>query len=195
MKKVVRKYVNKRGELVVKEYNYTKKYTNKAVKNRVLITKKGTISKRAERYLGMIEDIEEREYVKQLMKFQVWQQQQPSQSGNPKSKRKFGLSLQMAHAMYLKNKLYIFMDNMGVDIEELVERINEALLNDRGDDSVQINEAWVLQSDNWIFDSNKGKGIIHDGDAMLMLQDGSFVIFSFHYQSGFEITVQWETRR
>lgn len=195
MKKVVRKYVNKKGELVVKEYSYTKKYTNKAVKNRVLITKKGTISKRAERYLGLIEDIEEREYIKQLMKFQMWQSQQPSQPNNPKTHRKFGLSLQMAHAMYLKNKLYIFMENMGVDVQELVERINDALINDRGEDSIQINEAWVLQPDNWIFDSNKGKGVIHDGDAMLMLQDGSFVIFSFHYQSGFEITVQWETRQ
>lgn len=195
MKKVVRKYVNKKGELVVKEYSYTKKYTNKAVKNRVLITKKGTISKRAERYLGLIEDIEEREYIKQLMKFQMWQSQQPSQPNDPKTHRKFGLSLQMAHAMYLKNKLYIFMENMGVDVQELVERINDALINDRGEDSIQINEAWVLQPDNWIFDSNKGKGVIHDGDAMLMLQDGSFVIFSFHYQSGFEITVQWETRQ
>lgn len=132
MKKVVRKYVNKKGELVVKEYSYTKKYTNKAVKNRVLITKKGTISKRAERYLGLIEDIEEREYIKQLMKFQMWQSQQPSQPNNPKTHRKFGLSLQMAHAMYLKNKLYIFMENMGVDVQELVERINDALINDRG---------------------------------------------------------------
>ncbi len=191
MKTVVRTYKNKSGELVTKTYNYSKKYTNKAVKNKVLITKKGTISKRAIKYLGTIEDIEEREYIKQLMRYQVAFKNAPSSPDNPKTKRKLGLSLEMAHAMYLKNKLYIFMDNMGIDAQELVERINEELINDRGEDAIQVNEAWILQAEHWIFDSNKGKGLIHDGDAMILLQDGSFVIITFHYKTGFELTVHW----
>lgn len=160
--KVTRKYLNKQGELVVKTYEYA----NKPKVNK-LTTKKGTLSKKASKILD--EELATASENKiRFIKDTLADYQ----------KAKKVITLNQINAMFEGNKLSIFLANMQISPSDIVKEL--AL------QGFEVNEAWILDQNNWTFHS--------DDDADIILPDGDIAYFVFNYnEHTYDIEVEART--
>ena len=126
--KMTRKYINKKGELVIYEYD-KKQPVNK------LTTKKGKLSKKAEKILeANLKDASEnkiRFFQDTLRDYQ---------------EAKKVITLNQLNAMYEGNRLSIFLANMQISTIDIVK---DLALN-----GIEVSESWLLDESHWTFDRN-----------------------------------------
>lgn len=165
-KKVVRTYKTKKG-VVTKTYNYDKSaYTNKINK---VITKKGTISKRIEKVIDAIEDVEEQEYIKRRVK-------QISKEILKGERDAHSYTLSNLQTMYQASRIELFLDNMGTSVQDIVNDLQM-----QGE--LDVNDVWVLDNSHWTFKKEFG------ALPTLRLPSGRVAVFEFFYQMGYEVVI------
>lgn len=174
MAKVIRKWVNKKtGEIRTKTYEYAKK-----PKVNKVITKKGTLSKRIDSIIKEIEDVSEREYVKAKIKQYVADMEDGS-----KTKQAYILS--SFRTMYEADRVKTFLDNMGIDINDLCDSINDQLkerkLANPDEEYPRVTEMDILNNNNWDWSGNKGKGRDRSIISSTLRFDKIMVSFTFQY--------------
>lgn len=156
MKTIKRKwYSKKKKEWIEKVYHYTEN------KNYRLTTKKGKLSKKAsDKYLKELYngDIEKEMYVKATIREYM-------------DKKKV-LTTRMVNAMFSKNQLDIFMSNLNITYEQIVDDLKRL--------GIEVDITYVMNADNWSFT----KGTM---DAKLLLTTGQTVSFTFDYYDGYTI--------
>lgn len=154
MRKVIRKYVTKTGELVTKTYTYAKNYHPKVAK---LTTKKGEFTKKGEQILNkMLENINNNEQI------EFYQNKVGEYQLNKKS-----LTKSQLEAMWSHNRISIFLANMQFDVHDIVDFIKLQ--------GIEVDEAWILNESHWDFTTETT-------DARITLPNGKLILFNFNYE-------------
>ncbi len=171
---ITRTYNTKHG-VVTKTYQYDNtKYVNKTKANKPkvdkVITKKGTLSKRIEKIINSIDDVEEQEYIKAQIKKTV----KAISRGELEA---HSYTLSNFKTMYEANRLQIFLDNMGASVQQIVNELHM-----EGD--WDVDDVWILNNSHWKF--RKAEGML----PTLMLPSGRKACFEFRYHDGFDIIVE-----
>lgn len=128
-----------------------------------LVNKNGKLSLNYMEGLDSIEDMGERERVKEYMRLY--------------HAKKKPLTLKEALWMVRNphNKINTFLHNMGIEVESIV-----ANLRSKG---VSVDTHYLLNVDNWKFRKYS------DGEALIILPDGRVAYFVFQYHAGYVLEV------
>ncbi len=163
---ITRTYKTKKG--VIKTYKYD---SNKYAKNKVnkVITKKGVVSKRINNILDKVDDYIEREYIKTEIKKVI-------KEINKGDREAHSYTLEQFKTMYQANRIEIFLNNMGVSVQDLVNNL-------RVQGEIDVNDVWILDNSHWTFKKEQGSL------PTLTLPSGKIAVIQFKYQSGYEVFI------
>lgn len=171
MKTVTRTYVKKDGTVVTKTYKYDT--NSQKPEDKKVIVKTGQLSKKLDKTLASIEDVEEKEFIKRKIK-------QFSTQMLEGGRTKRALTLSIFKTMYQAERINTLFANMGTSVDELVKDLKLQ--------GFDVDETWIMDNSHWEF-----KGLNKSNpEPILTLPDGTIAIVAFHYPDGYELVINKE---